>query len=170
MESFYPSPGGWPPNYIKCLDPLRTVTSFKDSDQSRLDGRLRGQTKLASKGLHTLYTLHRFWTLHNCRALRKRNGRGLAHMHPLLLRVQVILQLLSSTILGRLRTMKANIHLYSLSPNTFLVQHKHMHSSAILKLWHTLWHTHVRMHARMPASTYTWCLLIFAPTMPCICL
>ena len=130
---------------------------FKDSDQSRLDGSLRGQTKLVSKGLHTLHTLHRFWTLHSCRALRKRNGRGLAHMHSLLLRVQIILQLLSSTILGRLRTMKANIHLYSLSPILSWFSINIMQSSAILKLAHFGTHTYACMHECTQAHTHGAC-------------
>ena len=55
------------------------------------------------------YSLHRLWTLHNCSTLRKRNGRGLAHMHPLPLCIQIILQLLSSIYISRLRNMKATI-------------------------------------------------------------
>ena len=111
--------------------------------------------------IYRLYSLHRLWTLLSCSSLRNRNGHGLAHMHPLPLCKQIRLQLLSS-MLGRLHIV--HIHLCSFSPNTFLVHHKHMQSSAILKLAHFGTHTYACMHAR----TCTWCLLTFAPTMPCI--
>ena len=41
--------------------------------------------------IYRLQSLHRVWTLHWCSALRKQNGCGLAHIHPLPLCVQIIL-------------------------------------------------------------------------------
>ena len=78
--------------------------ALKDRDQSRLDGRLTGQTKLVSKDLQIVQPAQ----ARDPAQLQRFNGHGLAHMHPLPLCIQNILQLLSS-ILGRLRTMKATI-------------------------------------------------------------
>ena len=69
------------------------------------------------------------------RHLREKEQYGLAHMHPLPLCVKITLQIFSS-MLGKLCNMMATtfICLNSHHQLTYIVQHKHMHPSAILKL------------------------------------
>ena len=70
-----------------------------------------------------------------------------------------------------------HIHSYSFSWKTCIVHHKHAYlqlSSILSTSTHTHTHAcmdarkHIRMHAWTHASTYTWCLLRLAPTVPCI--
>ena len=98
-----------------------------------------------AKGLRIqiVQCLHRLWTLHSCGA-RKRNGRRLAHMHPLPLYVQIIYTQLWSSILSRLHTMKATLFIQIASHkklSSFIVN-KCILPSVILKLAHSNTHTY----------------------------
>ena len=92
------------------------------------------------------------------RRFREKERYGLAHMHPLPLCVKITLQIFSS-MLSRLYTTKAPtfIRLNSHHQLAYIVQHEHMHSSAILKLAHFVIHACACMHRHTQAHTHGAC-------------
>ena len=128
---------------------------LKGRDRSRLDGRLTGQIKLVLKGLH-IQIVQPAQTVDPAQLQcfkEKEQSRGSTHAPSSSVHTKY-----TSAIEKYIRKVADHegnhIHLYSSSANTFLVHHKHMQSSAILKLAHFSTHMYTSMHGCPQAHTH----------------